>query len=244
MNPTETLQNLPEFEDLSPEELFRWARSEYGDRAGIITSFQKTGCAMIELMMQSVPGMRVITVDTLRLHEETYGFIEQVEAHYGIRVERFEPDPERVAKMVGQHGEYLFFDSREKQEFCCSVRKVDPNQRALDSLDVWFTGLRRDQSNFRINVPKVSAIEQDGRPLIKVAPLADWTEEQLDRFMAENSVPVHPLYAQGYESIGCVICTTPIQPGEPRRAGRWRWFNHMEDGHKKECGLHTQGSGI
>lgn len=244
MGVAEIEQRSEELERLSPGELFQWAQAEYGDRAGIVTSFQKTGCAMIEFMMRTAPGMRVITIDTLRLHDETYRFIEQVEAHYGIQVERFQPDAERVGRMVRQHGEYLFFDSREKQEFCCSVRKVSPNQRALDTLDVWFTGLRRDQSSFRINVPKVSAIEHNERPLIKVAPLAEWTEEQLDAFMDENKVPVHPLYAQGYESIGCVICTTPLQPGEPRRAGRWRWFNHMDDGHKKECGLHTQGSGI
>jgi phosphoadenylyl-sulfate reductase (thioredoxin) len=230
--------------EMSPEELFVWARAHYGERAGIITSFQDTGCVMIDLMSKAAPGMRVITVDTLRLPDETYRLMDEVEQKYGIAIERFTPDPARLNRMVAQHGEYLFFDSKSKQEYCCNIRKVEPNQRALETVDVWFTGLRRDHSAFRVNTPKAQIVDRGGRKLIKLAPLADWDQEQIDAYIRENHVPKNALYDQGYTSIGCKICTTPTRPGEDKRAGRWRWFNSQNPGDAKECGIHIGGSGI
>jgi phosphoadenosine phosphosulfate reductase len=235
-----TLESL---EMMSPEALFSWALKVYGDRAGIVTSFQDTGCVMVDLMQRAAPGLRVITIDTLRLPEESYLHIEIVEAWYGITVERFQPDPHKLARMLDQHGEYLFFDSKPKQEHCCRVRKVEPNDRALASLDVWFTGLRRDQSPARAATQRVQWVERGGRQILKVAPLADWTAEQVRSHTASHEVPLHPLYAQGYTSIGCAICTTPTRTHESARAGRWRWFNHLEHD-AKECGIHSSGSGI
>jgi len=229
---------------MSPEELFQWASENYGDRAGIVTSFQDTGCVMIDMMRRVAPGMRVITVDTLRLHPETYAVMDEVEQRYDLKVERFTPAPQRLEQMIAQHGEYLFFDSKAKQEFCCSVRKTEPNQRALDTLDVWFTGLRRDQSDFRAETPKLQLVDRHGRKVIKIAPLAEWTQEQIDAYVAEHDVPKNALYDQGYTSIGCVICSTPTRPGEDKRAGRWRWFNSQVDEDRKECGIHIDGSGI
>jgi phosphoadenylyl-sulfate reductase (thioredoxin) len=232
-----------EINDYSPEELFSWALTHYGARAGIITSFQDTGCVMVDIMSKVAPGLRVLTVDTLRLHDETYALMEQVESRYNITIERFQPAPARLEQMITQHGEFLFFDSKAKQEFCCNLRKVEPNQRALNSLDVWFTGLRRDQSSFRASTPKAQIVDRAGRKLIKVAPLADWDQARVDAYMAEQDVPKSALYDMGYTSIGCVICTTPTRPGEDKRAGRWRWFNALE-GSDKECGIHIAGSGI
>jgi phosphoadenylyl-sulfate reductase (thioredoxin) len=234
---------IRDLNSMSPEALFAWARDTHGGRAGIISSFQDTGCVMIDLMAKAAPGLRVITIDTRRLHEETYRLMDEVEARYGIEVERFQPDPERIEKMINQHGEFLFFDSKPKQEFCCNVRKVEPNQRALETLDVWFTGLRRDQSAFRANTPKAQLVDRNGRKIIKIAPLVDWTQEAVDAYIAEHDVPRNTLYDQGYTSIGCRICTTPTRPGEDKRAGRWRWFNALEED-KKECGIHIGGSGI
>ncbi len=243
MTITENRALVDALNEMGPEELLQWAYEQHGDRAGIVTSFQDTGCVMIDMAHQVAPDLRVLTVDTLRLHTETYGAIEAIEQRYGIAVERFTPDPKAVSHMVQQHGEYLFFDSKAKQEFCCHVRKVEPNQRALATLDVWITGLRQDQSDFRKATPKASYVQQEGRPLIKLAPLADWSEEDVWRYIRENNVPYNPLYDQGYTSIGCVICTTPTLPGEDKRAGRWRWFNALEKD-AKECGIHIHGSGI
>ncbi|HPA03146.1 MAG TPA: phosphoadenylyl-sulfate reductase [Candidatus Hydrogenedentes bacterium] len=227
----------------SPEELLAWA-ADFGERAAIMTSFQKTGCVMIDMAHRAGLGLRVVTVDTLRLHPETYELMAQLEARYHIAIERFEPDPQRLQRMLDQHGEFLFFDSRPKQEHCCWIRKVEPNDRALRTLDVWITGLRHDQSRHRSGVPKATWVEKDGRKLLKLAPLVAWPEEEVDAYLDRYGVPSNTLYDQGYASIGCMICTTPIKPGEDKRAGRWRWFNQYEGDHKKECGIHVDGSGI
>jgi phosphoadenylyl-sulfate reductase (thioredoxin) len=240
----ERVWTLNQLNDMSAEELLSWAHDVHGDRAAIITSFQDTGCVMVDMACSRGVPLRVLTVDTLRLHDETYQLMDAVEDRYGIRVERFKPDPQRVQQMVKRHGEYLFFDSREKQEFCCKIRKVEPNQRALETVDVWITGLRRSQSNFRGETPKASYVEQGDRRLLKLAPLADWSDEQVWEYIRERDVPYNPLYDQDYTSIGCIICTTPTKPGEDKRAGRWRWFNRSEDEDHKECGIHIGGSGI
>lgn len=237
-------ERLERLTRLSPEELLRWAWRHYGRRAAITTSFQSTGCVLIDMASRAGLDLRVVTVDTLRLHPETYQLMEAIEKRYGLTVERFQPDPEQVRRLVEQHGEYLFFDSKEKQEHCCQVRKVAPHLRALETLDVWITGLRRDQSRHRWGIPKASLAQSQGRSLLKLSPLADWTDEQVQRYNAEYQVPCNPLYEKGYTSIGCVICSTPTRPCEHRRAGRWRWFNSRHRDDRKECGIHTDGSGI
>ena len=236
--------HLDELNAMEAEELLAWAASNFGDRAGIVTSFQNTGCVTIDLAARGESPLRVLTIDTLRLPQETYDVMDAVERRYDIKIERFQPDSDAVARMVKQHGEFLFFDSKPKQEHCCSVRKVEPNQRALASLDVWITGLRRDQSNFRKEVPKASFTTQNGHRLLKLSPLADWTEERLWEYIRLYGVPYNALYDKGYTSLGCVICTTPTLPHEDKRAGRWRWFNQFDAGDKKECGIHVAGSGI
>src|SRR5690606_1015462 len=135
-------------------------------------------------------------------------------------IERFQPNPERVRQMVDQHGAHLFFDTQPQQEFCCAIRKVEPNKRALASAAAWRTGLRKDQSSFRKQVPTATVIEEDGRPILKLCPLVDWSEDQVRAYIDQNDVPSTPLYDQGYTSIGCIICTTPTRPGEAKRAGR------------------------
>jgi phosphoadenosine phosphosulfate reductase len=227
---------------MDADALFMWALANHGDRAAIVTSFQDTGCVMIDKMSKVAAGMRVLTVDTLRLHDETYAHMDAMEARYGS-IERFTPAPARLKKMVAQHGEYLFFDSKAKQEYCCTIRKTEPNQRALESVDVWFTGLRRDHSSFRVDTPKAQYVEQGERSILKVAPLVDWDQARIDAYVAENDVPKNVLYDKGFTSIGCVICSTPTLPREDKRAGRWRWFNALDED-KKECGIHIGGSGI
>ncbi len=240
---TEDSKLLDELNAMSAEDLLQWAWTNHGDRAGIITSFQDTGCVMIDMASRVAPDLRIMTVDTLRLHQETYDLMTQVESRYGVTLERFEPDPDRLKRMVGQHGEYLFFDSKGKQEYCCQVRKVEPNVRALQTVDVWITGLRRDHSEARQETPKASFVQQEWGPILKLAPLADWDEDAVWSYIRERDVPYNTLYEKGYTSIGCFICSTPTLPWEDKRAGRWRWFNQSGDT-AKECGIHTGGSGI
>lgn len=235
--------NLAQLELMSAAELVHWTFATYGARAAIGTSLQLTGTVLIDLAHRSGVPFRVFLIDTLRLHAESYELIEKCESRYGITIERHRPDPDRLAKMLRQHGEYLFFDTKAKQEYCCQIRKVEPNEIAVATLDTWITGLRRDQSSARATTPKASWTTRNGREILRLAPLADWTETQVKNYVREHNLPYHPLFDRGYDSIGCVICTTPLMPGEPKRAGRWRWFNSSES--DKECGIHLEkGEGI
>lgn len=225
-----------------PEEILAWAADKFPGRAVINTSFQRTGVAMIHMAATLGLKLRFATVDTLRLHPETYAFIEEIKTRYQCAIELYQPHPKQVESMVERFGEYLFFDSRERQEYCCQVRKSRPNDVLLKTVDCWIAGLRRDQSAFRRENAQVATLEAEygtRRKILKLNPLAAWTEEELLQYTEAHDIPVHPLYAQGYPSFGCTICATPIRPGEDQRAGRWRWFNEEGDSaNPKECGLH------
>ncbi|MDL1872303.1 phosphoadenylyl-sulfate reductase [Deltaproteobacteria bacterium PRO3] len=236
------IQSLEPIQD--PQALIGELFRRFGDRAAIGTSGQLTGVVMVDLAVKAGLKPRVFTIDTLRLFPETYELFDALERKYSLKVEKIQPDPEKLKAMLREHGEFLFFDSKEKQELCCHLRKVEPNERVLGTLDVWLTGLRADQSKARAATGRFEIIPHgpERRPILKVAPLVDWTEERLRRYCEDNGVPVHKLLfweqdGWRYESLGCVICTTPIGPFEPRRAGRWRWFNGQDD--DKECGLHV-----
>lgn len=234
---------LNELNAMESTDLIRWAYEQFGDRAGIVTSFQDTGCVMIDMASQVAKGLRVLTVDTLRLHPETYALMDEIEVKYNLTIEQYKPDADRLNRMVAQHGEFLFFDTKAKQEYCCQVRKVEPNIRALQTLDVWFTGLRKDHSGSRKETPKAQYAVNEWNTLLKLAPLADWDSDKIRAYTAEHAVPNNALYEQGYTSIGCTICSTPTLPHEDARAGRWRWFNHMDPDGQKECGIHSNTSG-
>jgi len=240
---------IEEFDSITaPGPLLAALHKRFGKRMAISTSGQPTDTAIIALATKAGgKKLRVYTTDTYRLFPETYAYFKTLEKFFKIKIERFMPPEKELTRMVDQHGEFLFFDTREKQEHCCHVRKVLPNQMALETLDVWVTGLRRDQSASRAELPRLELIQhasQTGgtRSILKVNPLVFWTEIQVAEYLKEHKIPNHPLFEKKlrggwyYESLGCILCTTPIGPTEPRRAGRWRWFNALDD--KKECGLH------
>ena len=228
----------------TPQEILFSLFKRFKERAAIVTSGQLSGMVLIHLAAENQLPFRVCTLDTLRLFPETYAFFEKVESRYGIQIEQVQPDPQDVQQMVSEHGEYLFFDSKAKQEYCCNIRKVRPMQRLLETLDVWITGLRRDQSDARQQLRKAEIISSTTHPVLKVNPLFQWTTDEVWQFVRDNDIPVNPLLeadADGhyYESLGCIICTTPIKPGESKRAGRWRWQNAVPTAENdKECGLH------
>jgi len=214
-----------------------WAISTYGNEFGIATSFQKEGMAIVDLAVGAAgpAGCRVFTLDTGRLPEETYRMMEAVRERYGISVEAVAPEAEDLEGMVAGYGPNLFYQSPALREMCCEIRKVRPLARKLREFKAWATGLRREQSETRSGVRKVE--EVDGR--LRICPLADWTAQQVDEYVREHRVPVHPLYQQGYASIGCAPCTRAVAPGERERSGRWWW----EDRTVKECGIHFAAGG-
>jgi len=230
-------------------DLLRDIFQQFGTKAAIGTSFQKTGLVAVDIASRVADNFRVFTIDTGRLFPETYQYTKQIEELYSDKlhnnkIDIYKPNARIVEAMVKRHGEYLFFDNPAKRELCCKNRKVLPNNEALKTVDVWVTGLRADQSEYRGKLQNVQVISVDGRQIIKVAPLFYWTEADIDVYIEERNLPVYPLYAEGYKTVGCIICSTPVRPGESDRAGRWRWEKQLKD-FPKECGLHYQnGTGI
>lgn len=222
-------------EDVAASDLLRWAIETYEERFAIATSFQKEGMILLDLAWRTRLPFRAFTVDTGRLPEQTCSMLEEVRQRYGIAVEIVTPDPADICGMVQQHGPNLFYRSPEMRQMCCNVRKVRPFERKLQEFDAWATGLRRGQDKTRAAVPKVA--EEAAR--LKLAPVADWSAQQVDAYLRKHDVPLHPLYAQGYASIGCAPCTRAIQEGEGERAGRWWW----ETDAMKECGIHFAPDG-
>jgi len=229
------LSILPQLEAQSAAEILDWAIATYAERFAIATSFQKEGMVVVDLAARTGKPFRVFTLDTGRLPEETCRMIDVVRQRYGVVVEAVSPDPAEVDQMVARHGLNLFYQSVEFRHLCCDVRKVRPLERKLRELDAWAAGLRRQQSETRASVAKLA--EVDGR--LKINPLADWTGDQVEAYIREHDVPVHPLYARGYQSIGCAPCTRAVEAGEDPRAGRWWW----EQDAAKECGIHFTPAG-
>jgi phosphoadenosine phosphosulfate reductase len=223
-----------ELDDAEPEEVIAWALDTFGDRLAVVTALQAEGMAILDMAAAMRPDVRVLTVDTLRLPEATYRYLEVVRRHYPeARFEVLEPDRAEVEALVAEHGPDLFRTSVALRLRCCEVRKVRPLVRALEHLDCWITGLRRDQWASRAAIRKVE-LDHDHYGIVKLNPLADWTKEEVFAYLEDHGVPLHPLYAEGYTSIGCEPCTRPIRPGEDDRAGRWWW----EVNAPKECGIH------
>jgi len=230
------LEDFSHFEASTASEILSWALATYGGSFAIASSLQREGMVILDMASRIAPcGVRVFTLDTGRLPQETYDMIETVRQRYGIDFELVFPAREEVERMVSGHGPNLFYNSVESRQLCCEIRKVRPLARKLRTLRAWATGLRRDQSETRAGVPKVE--EADGR--VKISPLADWSAEQVDQYIREHDVPVHPLYARGYTSIGCAPCTRAVGADEAGRAGRWWW----EEDASKECGIHFAPDG-
>ncbi len=191
---------------------------------------------VLDMAAKISPDVRVFTIDTGRLPDETYQMIETVRKHYGVKIEIVAPDAAEIENMVAAHGPNLFYRDVSSRMLCCQIRKVRPLERKLATLRAWVVGLRRSQSELRRAVPKVDG---SNGSLVKISPLADWSAEQVDRYIREHRVPLHPLYSAGYTSIGCEPCTRPVLEGEGERAGRWWW----EQDAQKECGIHFSPNG-
>jgi phosphoadenosine phosphosulfate reductase len=190
---------------------------------------------VLDMAAKISTDVRVITLDTGRLPEETYQMIETVRSHYGLQVETVSPVNEEIEAMVTRFGPNLFYESVPYRSLCCHLRKVRPLERKLREFRAWAVGLRRTQSETREFLERVE--EVDGR--IKLSPLADWAPAQIEEYIRANNVPRHPLYAKGYTSIGCGPCTRATEAGEGERAGRWWW----EQDANKECGIHFSPDG-
>ena len=223
-----------EYNDKTPSEILALA-IEHFEHLSISFSGAED-VVLIDMAVQIKPDIKVFSLDTGRLHPETYQFIEQVRDHYNINIDLLSPDPKQLEKFVHDKGLYSFYQDGHQE--CCGIRKVMPLRRILSSLDAWITGQRQDQSpDTRQGIPvlqKDNAFSSADHTLIKFNPLANWTSQQVWQYIRENDVPFNELHAKGFASIGCEPCTRAILPNQHEREGRWWW----EEATKKECGLH------
>ncbi len=225
--------------DASPVEILRWGYEEFGEGMALCTSFQAAGSVILDMAVDIMgTDVTVFTIDTGRLHEETYALIAEIRRRYGIVVEQVAPDASELGSMLTMFGPNLFYDSVAKRKLCCEVRKVRPLKRRLSTLDAWVTGLRRLHGDRRTDVERVTLDEEHGG-IVKLAPLADWTEDDVFAYAKARDLPLHPLYGKGYRSIGCGPCTRAVTAGEASRAGRWWWEGRAD----KECGMHFSSTG-
>jgi phosphoadenosine phosphosulfate reductase len=226
-----------DFADLPVTERLRLLRAALPGRIVFTTSLGLEDQVLTHLIVEAGLDITLVTLDTGRLFPETLDLLRQTEKHYRRPVTVMAPFKRSVEMLVKAQGIDGFRHSIAARKSCCEIRKVEPLGRALAGASAWITGLRADQSAHRSGVSFASH-DRTFR-LLKVSPLLDWTREQAATFAAENNIPVNPLHAKGFLSIGCAPCTRAVEPGEPERAGRWWWENETQ----KECGLHLDAAG-
>ena len=210
----------------------REMRRKIEGRIVFSTSLGLEDQAILHAIAELGAEIDVFTLDTGRLFPEVLETVELSELRYGVRIRLVAPEASEVEQLVARDGVFGFRHAVENRKACCEIRKVRPLNRELKGAQGWISGLRREHSDERADV-KLAAWD-DAHALIKVNPVADWSTQDLTAYIAANNVPVNPLHARGFVSIGCAPCTRAIQPGEHPRAGRWWWENEE----KKECGLH------
>ena len=224
-----------EYASKSPQDILKLAFDHFDD---LWLSFSGADdIVVLDMAWKINPSIKVFTLDTGRLHPETYRFLEEVRKHYGIQLEVLSPDQQALEAYVKAKGLFDFYDSGHGE--CCGIRKIAPLRRKLSTVDAWITGQRRDQSpGTRSNVPVVeidTGFSTPEKPLIKFNPLANYSSEDVWNYIRMLEIPYNPLHERGFISIGCEPCTRPVLPNQHEREGRWWW----EEATQKECGLHA-----
>ncbi|QAZ38062.1 phosphoadenylyl-sulfate reductase [Methylibium sp. Pch-M] len=213
-------------------ERLRDAAAEHAGRIVQATSLGAEDMVITDLIARHALPIAIGTLETGKLHAETSALIDRIEQHYGLAVEVYRPKNEAVIEFVRANGEEAMYRSLALRKGCCGIRKLEPLSRMLAERGAWITGLRREQSDARGEVP---FRDHDDAGRLKLNALADWSWADVWHYIERHQVPYNPLHDQFMPSIGCAPCTRAIAVGEPFRAGRWWW----EDETAKECGLHV-----
>lgn len=221
--------------EATAEQILAWVERTFGAAAAIASSFGVEDMVLVDLASRFAPSVRLFTLDTGRLHPETYDAMEAVRLRYGLQVESCLPERAAVEELERTQGFFSFRGSVPARKECCAIRKVEPLGRALSGRGAWLTGLRREQSVTRTEIEILERDPAHGG-IVKLNPLASWTEAQVWAHVRAHDVPFNALHDEGFPSIGCAPCTRAVQPGENARAGRWWW----ESPEHKECGLHLR----
>ncbi len=197
------------------------------------TSLAAEDMVITDAISKAGANIKLFTLATGRLHQETVDMVKITEDRYGILIEKVYPKEDDIQAFIDQYGMNGFYDGEEPKKACCGARKIKPLNAALLGADAWLTGQRREQSTTRteLNLEELD----DARGIAKFNPLFDWTEADIWAYIKRENVPIHPLHLKGYPSIGCEPCTRQVKKGEDIRAGRWWWLQSDS----KECGLHV-----
>lgn len=207
--------------------------SQFSDGVVFSTSLGQEDQVITDAVFRNSFPVKIFTLDTGRLFNETYELLEKTTARYKKSIQIYFPLSGSVEEFVNKKGINSFYESVENRKECCYIRKVEPLNRALKGAKIWITGLRAEQSE---NRRQTSMIEwDDNRKLYKYNPLINWSYSDVLRYIKEFNVPYNILHDKGFVSIGCAPCTRAIEPGENARAGRWWW-----ESSQKECGLHVK----
>ena len=224
-----------EYADKSPSDILKLALSQQGEVA--ISFSGAEDVVLIDMASNLGLPFRVFSLDTGRLHPETYQFLETVRKYYNIEIEICFPETEAVQQLVQEKGLFSFFEDGHQE--CCGIRKVQPLRKKLATLDGWITGQRKDQSpGTRQDIPVIQTdlgFSGPAKQLIKYNPLANWSSNDVWNYIRMMEIPYNRLHEKGFISIGCEPCTRPVLPNQHEREGRWWW----EDATHKECGLHA-----
>lgn len=221
-----------QFANSSAKEVIEYFTKKYSGEICFASSLGAEDQVITHIIAKNNIPIKIFTLDTGRLFPETYSLIDRTKEKYGINIEIYFPDRERVEEMVNKKGMNLFYESIENRKLCCTVRKIDSSKRALMGMSAWITGLRKEQTEIRSDI---NMIEWDSNfNLIKINPLINWGDVQLWDYIKDNNIPYNPLHDKGFPSIGCQPCTRAISKDADIRSGRWWW----ENPDNKECGLH------
>lgn len=216
------------------KELLLQAQDRFAPNIVFACSFGAEDVVLIDLISRYAPKINIMTLDTGRLHQQTYDVMDACRQKYGVAIKVCFPDSTEVEAMQSTHGANLFYASIEKRKMCCAVRKVHVLKKVLKDQQAWITGVRSEQASSRQGMQEIE--DDEGFGLKKVNPLLAWREKDIWQYIKENDVPCNALHGQGFPSIGCEPCTRAITVGEDPRSGRWWW--EQEDA-VAECGLHA-----
>jgi len=223
-----------DYEARHPSEIIGWAIDTFDRRRRVVvTSLQAEGVAIADMALAFDRDVRLVTIDTGRLPEETLAYLDTLRRRWDRSIEVVTPDAAELQPFLARNGVNPFYESVDLRLRCCELRKVRPLQRVLADVDCWFSGLRRDHSQERSQVELIEFDAEHGG-IVKINPLAAWSTDDVHDYLRRQRLPLHPLYAAGYTSIGCAPCTRAVRPGEDARAGRWWWEQDVA----KECGIH------
>lgn len=220
-------------EGLPIEEVFKELQDKFPQQVTFSSSFSYEDQIITDLILKNNLAIKIFTLDTGRLFEETYSVWSATNERYNTHIKAYYPDHQLLEPFVGEHGPNSFYESVDQRKACCYVRKVEPLKRALKGNAIWITGIRAEHSPNRHDMQQVEWDEAN--QIIKYHPLLHWTTQEVKEYINKYNVPYNILHDRGFVSIGCAPCTRAIRPGEDLRAGRWWW----EDNTKKECGLHV-----